>query len=407
MSDTRTYCFGRFLIDLPGDAEVQGQRYDFMFGQITSRPIGEAEFASSLKEREEALKAGKHKDDFKLTDVRLTANTDRRIFIVSDEIFGKKLYEFEAYRWVPEGVAFSITQGPYDGDAIGTSTKKLEGRLLPNLRARDPDEIPAEPGFCIKDGFIADDGATLQTEFAGMSFRLPRWPDVRLAVRARRNGDRVESSLLERRASTPLPAIYEAAAKRVKKLREGKRSVGPIAGEELLQAYPSEEGFYTHGFVWDSRGQALSADAPAITLEFDSGENPVGGGPRYIPPSLTDEQAIALFDRIVNSIRVRPTGDAPRRSAPDPQPPRPPFAIHQPLGTQAPSDTVCSQAGLWRCAHANALGGAERFFGEGQMLPPVLVPTPLSLLQKLKGDARNRLTATTWTLVAYPGDQHG
>ena len=61
-------------------------------------------------------------------------------------------------------------------DKIDSVLQRLETRLLPNLRHRraagggHAEEIPTEPGFCIKDGFIADDGKTPQYEDAGISF---------------------------------------------------------------------------------------------------------------------------------------------------------------------------------------------------------------------------------------------
>ena len=57
MKDTKTYCFGRFLIDLPKAAEVNGQAYEFMFGKIESeRFLGGAEgFEKKMKEREAEL----------------------------------------------------------------------------------------------------------------------------------------------------------------------------------------------------------------------------------------------------------------------------------------------------------------------------------------------------------------
>lgn len=71
-----------------------------------------------------------------------------------------------------------MRQTAFSVDKIDSVLKRLETRLLPNLRYRSPgggghaEEIPNEPGFCIKKGFIADDGKTPQYELAELNFRF-------------------------------------------------------------------------------------------------------------------------------------------------------------------------------------------------------------------------------------------
>jgi hypothetical protein len=118
-----------------------------------------------------------------------------------------------------------------------------------------------------------------------------------------------------------------------------------------------------------------------------------------IPPSLTDKQAIDLFDSIVNSIRLRPTGEAAEPAKPVP-PPAPQSNV--PLGTRLTSGTRCPQSGTWVCDRPDAFGGARRYYTEGEMLSSVLVPVERSFFQKLKGAPQSRPTGTTWTLERLP-----
>ena len=249
MKDTRTYCFGRFLIDLPKTAEVNGQAYEFMFGKIESERFlggGEA-FAKKMKEREADLRAGKDQDDFTLADSRTGGISNAKIFKLSLQLFKNMTYGFEAYRWVNNGVVFSMRQTAFSVDKIDSVLQRLETRLLPNLRHRraagggHAEEIPNEPGFCIENGFIADDGKTPQYEKAGISFKFKQWPDMLVSVYQRTNGDKLEESLLSR-TKKPFPAELAEAAKEIKTFRKGQHAVGPHQGEEVLEAYPTNNG---------------------------------------------------------------------------------------------------------------------------------------------------------------------
>lgn len=66
MNDTKTYCIGRYLVDLPADAQINGQAYDYKYGQVTSRSMDEDEFQRQMAQREGELQAGKHRDGYKL-----------------------------------------------------------------------------------------------------------------------------------------------------------------------------------------------------------------------------------------------------------------------------------------------------------------------------------------------------
>ena len=104
-------------------------------------------------------------------------------------------------------------------------------------------------------------------------------------VSATRSG-KTDASLLER-ATKPRPAEFAEAAKKIKNFRKGKRDVGPLKGEEILDAYPTDGGYFVHHFIWDTQGEPNSATQPAFYFELETGVNP-GNGPRMIRPSLTD-----------------------------------------------------------------------------------------------------------------------
>ncbi|MBI5753297.1 MAG: hypothetical protein HZA59_14320, partial [Hydrogenophilales bacterium] len=249
MSETQTYCFGRFLIDLPKTAELQSQTSGFMFGAIETgrtppkQNIHQDGFVEMMKTREAELRAGKHERHYSFTESRNVSTVPKgRIFKLHNDMSALNLatnYGFEAYL-SNGGVLFSMKETAFD-DKIDSVLQRLETRLLPNLRARKPNEIPGEPGFCIKEGFIADDGQTPQYEYARLYFKFKEWPDVTLEVHATRGG-KIQPSLLERRKDMRMPALFAEMAKQIKTLRQGKHDVGPLQGEENLAALPTDHG---------------------------------------------------------------------------------------------------------------------------------------------------------------------
>jgi hypothetical protein len=409
MKDTRAYCFGRFLIDLPKAAEVNGQAYEFMFGKIESERIsgGADGFAKKMKEREADLRAGKDQDDFTLTDSRTGGISNAKIFKLSLQLFKNMTYGFETYRWLNNGVVFSMRQTAFSANKIDSVLQRLETRLLPNLRYRradggaHPEEIPNDPGFCIKDGFITDDGKTPQYEDAGISFKFKQWPDVSIVVSTRTNGDKLQEPLLAR-LSKPIPAELAEAEKEMKTLRKGKRVVRSWPGEEALETYPTGLGYNTQRFTWETLGEKNSTLTPYIHVDFKTG-NGRSINQRYMPPSLTDKQAIELFDAIVNSIRLRPTNSGKSSNASSPDAPSSPQLA---LGSRVSSAANCPQSGMWECA-VNTLGVEQtrRFIEAGQPMPYGYARSATSGLRGLLGAKEDDPVEIVWTLAAYAQDK--
>jgi len=396
MSETKTYCIGRFLIDVPKEAEINGQGYEFMFGRVNSEKteIDAKGFATRMTNREAEIKTKKIKSIYQLTKT-ISPSSESRIFLASRNAFGSIAYGFDAYR-IEKNILFSITQTGFIPDHIDSIISRLQKNLLPNLRTREPDEIPTEPGFCIKDGFIADDGSKDQAEYGQIGFISKAWPKVLIVFTTRENGEKSEVPLLER---------ADAAAKKmgidfstVKTLRRGVKKVHQFSGEELMEAVPSGHGFFFHSFRWESAGLPNAAFAPNLYLTMTTGGRKNG---EFTHPTLTDDQAIQLFDSIVNSIRLRPTGPS-KVSTADPSP-------LFPLGETIATGDICPQSGWWQCTEHNndarikVEGGQRQFFKAGQVMPrAVLVGTP-TLWQKLAEGIKpfRHSTATSWRLDAF------
>ena len=382
----RVACFGRFMIDLPPGAEVAGHRSEFMFGTITSQRVtfDAPAFDRLMEQREVELRAGKDEkgDDFVRTRPGPGANT--RVFELTKKLLIAQSHGFAAFKW-DQGVMFSMRQSGFIPDRLESVFDRLQSRLLAGLRARDPTEIPAEPGLCIEHGFIASDGSERARENSEIFLQLARWPDVSLSVESM-TIHKAEPSLLERIRRAGVPAEFASLIGKIRTVREGRHDVGPIAGEEVLEMIPTDAGYKIHMFRWESHFAVDDPFRPVLVVELETGRGPDGRDQR---PTISEQEAVALFDAVVNSIRLRPT-----------TPVTPVIEPKAALGTPLVTGRACPQSGVWQAEE-----GERRFVHEGETMPATRVPIKPSLLARLRGGppplARR---ATLWTLVAYAPD---
>jgi hypothetical protein len=227
------------------------------------------------------------------------------------------------------------------------------------------------------------------------NFSEQREPDF--SVEVIKNQDYlVESSALEprlKRAEKDGGSWYT----RVKFLRRSPRELGNWKGFEALARKPAQEGnTESHQFAFVSLGALHDPLQPSLDIQLDTGVK--DDKTASIAPSLTDEEAVALWDKLTSSIRVRPTSDATKQSNATP--------AKTPLGEFVDSGNACPQTGWWQCSDGGAVsGGRRRHFAAGQPLPHAVLLDKPSVWQIATGQRPSREIATVWELVEYDPDQ--
>jgi hypothetical protein len=398
-SDTNTYCVGRFLVDAPKDAQINEQAYEYLLGQVASDTpaADEQHFAQLMEKREADLKAGKQKDGYTLKAIR-TPSPSIRVFELSQNLLMGPSLALEAYRW-DRGHVFSVSQKGFDAKKYPNILSRLQADFLPNLHARNAEDIPSQPGFCLNDGFIASDGRAHQNEDAGISFKFARWPGVLISVRTMTIAKVGEPTLLQRVDSGSVPEAFANFVNRIRVLRRGHRLINGRDGEELLETVPAEGGYHLHQFRWEAQGTTVGdALKPTLVVEFESGMTSVNGYP--VHPKLTDDQAIAVFDAVANSVRIRPVVDI-KTSAADPLP-------TLPLSVLVQTGSICPQTGWWTCLGASSHvleGGGPQHFTAGTVLTTATVLSTPTIPDRIRGRQSRHALNTTWRLVDYDADQ--
>ncbi|MFS2113223.1 T6SS immunity protein Tli4 family protein [Herbaspirillum frisingense] len=302
-----TFCVGRFLIDVPLGSKLSGADYKYDYLQIERpAPKSREAFQRELNQKEAALRARKHDQDPSILRVSRTPDAESRLFAFWEFERARGLIEIEGYRWIDGTQYFLKAQAGTSPPVEGTMSReelvlsKME-KALSNLRPRPDTEIPAEPGYCFEGGFIAS--PEWELEEAGVDIDIAGHPDAFVSVWFYPlHMSKHDRPLLERMGG--VLQFLGRLATSVRVLRSGDRQVGPYRGQEHLATAPNSGGMRGHSFIWETEGEG-TLDTPALKIELTTGHRDKSGNPQKT--KLTDEQAVKLWDEVLNSFRVRPT----------------------------------------------------------------------------------------------------
>jgi hypothetical protein len=425
--ELETWAVGRFVIDIPKGADVSySQGYRGAGADIEVFPCARYQAEKLVKARVEELQGTKHLKDGTLLERYVESKTLPYTWFLhrwEDRTFKDDMLDLDAYHWrkAPGPIeafkenaylfVFQSWSHPVEGEML--QAQSAVESVFRRVRIRDNREIPTEPGFCMAYSFIPGlppDG--LHSEEATITFAVPGHPDIFVRFDTNEVSERTaagEKLLARVQRNDGDPAFHTLA---IKTLRARERAVGDYKGQEHLEMV-KENGLWNMQFQWEFSGFGDRWDYPAMTLEI---LNSRAEGSRA-PLSMTQEEAMALWDAMVDSIRIRPTTKTPpiRKDGTSEPAPQFPFGITLPapdtpakprsaLGTRLGTGEVCPQTGIWECAHNENLGGTKRAFREGQTFQEAVLDTKRSWLGKLLGRPAETVVATAWTLVSYPDE---
>lgn len=391
---SKTVCFGRFMIDVPASTVVVWGGTDVPLG-VNVYPNGAAEVKALAQKFIDELKSEK----------AIYQNNISLLVSVRDVVQpeGKIVVGYEGFQAIDE---FKINgYFKLNNDGVVVDSRPLRDRVEPvvanitgiarRLRQRAETEIPTEPGNCIEHAFLPDEPdphKETPAELIRIGFRLKEFPDTHLPILfTPSNPYYSESDSLEwridrhekkQKAEDPTNPLVNT-----KMLRRGPRQIHDwLNGFEALSRTPEMPEMHSfHDFAMDFRGVPSDPLKPYAEIQMQTGVdgNTIGA----TKASLTDEEAIAVWDKITSSIRVRPTAPAPLKSH---------ASSDSHLGDLAATGRVCPQTGWWEPE-----GGRRQHIKAGERMPHLITNGEPSLWQKLTGEKPSYRVATMWKLVSY------
>ena len=364
----KTVCVGRFLIDVPAEAEIELRQARINGFDISVFNETEEEFQKRVGDREAEINAkpdylGGSKNMESAREVKTASGLVGKIFIhsrtVAEGTQGDGLGGVERYR--DEGITTeALVHG--HGISIGLfyenrALKWIEDlpRLVEQLVVNADNRIPTEPGFCMDRAFVRDPLSADQREQVMMFGRLPSHPDVEFMFIVSAGQKPEAQGILERNEAAD-EALSMAERMRVTRLRPAARKIGGLDGEELAELVVEENEARGHSFWWEVTGTEDNVFVPRLVFRMSTGN----GNRQPVPSSLSDGAALGLWDKISSSIRVRPTESVAKR---------PVEVSTTPLGTYASAGERGPEGGWWRCEESHALD-ETRWVAHGALLPP-------------------------------------
>ncbi|KVU67590.1 hypothetical protein WK73_25635 [Burkholderia ubonensis] len=311
----KTHCVGRYLIDMPsdvlvsGDARVQGV-------MIESDAMSHEAYLQAIANRKAELRATKSIDAYPyLYADDQVDGPDTHYFIFRGNLSdGPANRVFEAYKW-DHGYRFKlgmegsdflhpdqtkdpiVQQIPVKNDVPEKTTLIFD--LVKRLRWRAEDEIPSEPGLCFPTAFLP--GKAGGKEVAGAQFVLASNRDVSIGIESD-SGIREPNTLLQR--GDQINADLKAIGGRT--IRKGPVALQGIDAEEWLFSIKTDLGVPGNKFTLEANSMTSGAQSPLLTLDFYSGSPNAFMQDRIKTASMSESEAIALWDIVSRTLRPRP-----------------------------------------------------------------------------------------------------
>ncbi|MFC5460687.1 T6SS immunity protein Tli4 family protein [Massilia niabensis] len=399
----KTVCVGRFLLDLPKEAQITFSTPRIDGFTVVIFPETLDEFQTRLAEREALIKAkpdrlGGDRNLEVAKEVRGDGGMTGKLLVHSRAVkegTASNGLEIERYRHEGvavealmhgNGVSVNLASDFYFPDMVG-NVLKLAVKLVPNPE----NKVPAEPGFCMDGAYLRDPLTADQLEQITMFARLPSNPDIRFLLILAAGLQPDKDGLIERDAATK-SQFSPTERMRFSRLRAAPRTIGGIYGEEVVKRVHELNDSIVYSFWWEVAGTTDNIFVPHIVFQMDTGEGDHGP----VPSSLSEGAAMGMWDRISSSIRVRPTQPPERVAAESPP---------TPLGSYAWAGERCPESGWWQCSDGGngigVLGGQRQYIRKGERMPQALLLPPQTLWEKLRGvqPSFESKTQTSWKLV--------
>lgn len=294
---TKLLCFGRYVLTVPVDSRLAfGRDFPTLPNQaIHIQKVMNAERAKILAAYKTA----------EITYFGEGPAPNTWLIRSYEDKFAKKL-ELEGF-----DVYYIV--GPHifiGGGATAKSTNSTADSILQraidvaaNLRVRTPDEVPTEEGLCHEFGFRRLDGARGNV-LTQVGLHMAALPDVVFSVESNQtvntrfagNSDGLLKLIADRKreAGSRYPKLTT--------LREGRKNVHGWNGEESLVRRADGTHDFEWMFIGENGGSVARPGNLDVTMHTKVMADRIGAAPAS---SLDDEEAIALWDRLLDGLKFR------------------------------------------------------------------------------------------------------
>jgi hypothetical protein len=322
-ANLKSRCVGRYLIDVPDDALSRGN-LTIQGVTFETKRMSVDEFAREMNAHETSLKAKKNLHGYQvlydygqvpdtpysryfvtLNDLDDTADLTRAVEAYKWDAGYQIKLRIEASDWVHSTYKLKVQNTPYAVPDLAINDVPEKTRLVLNfaasVRGRPDDEIPSEPGVCFKDGFLPRKAAT--GEEVSTLFALKDRPDVSFDLTTNTDLRELEKNSLPNRLPQIKIDIKDANGRII---RTGPVTLSGVKADELLVSATTAARIPGHLFLLEANTTVSGAMTPYLILEMNNGGFNSFTADSIEKASLTENEAIALWDIVSRTLRPRP-----------------------------------------------------------------------------------------------------
>jgi Tle cognate immunity protein 4 C-terminal domain/Tle cognate immunity protein 4 N-terminal domain len=298
-SRMKTVCFGRYLVNIPVEADFSiGDAYsESIKFERTPSYIDEQDYRTRVKEREDRLRTSKHDTEGSLLRSSSRINGGKQLVFASrTDAEDRRTTLIETFVMRPP---YRLSYVAADEDV--NEITDLVSQLLRHLESRS-DTLPRPPGACIADALIDFVPTYNESFYAGTGMDAPAWV---ISLSTDTTGPTDSGKDLHSRVDQAIEMLGPAGSK-IKKLRRGFVTVDGRKGREYLGIYPSNRDGPTETF--DAKLEVEGngkPQQPTIKMTMET-VWPKRRDPSDSTRYLTQQEATALWDAVVESVRMRP-----------------------------------------------------------------------------------------------------
>lgn len=309
----KTVCVGRFLIDVPADAEVT--LFQTEVGGLKIASVGaetRAEFDTRILQRAIRIHTEENGDNLPSMEavhavqgmgIEGTAfvynrRTGSYVEDAAEVTFSTVAFEAHVHR---DGFSFDFVTEGIDPVHIGH-----EMALVSQIEPLAATTLPTKPGFCLDGALLRDPIGIKEFENIVMLVGFPGHPDIGMSLSTMAGTQTDEGLLARNEANKPIfDALSLAFKMRMTTLVAQTRALNGLSGDELV--FKTREMNFTTGyaFAWEHQGDQKSVTNPSIEMMLQAGNNPRAGGPP-LQASMAQADLFDLWQRITGSLRLRP-----------------------------------------------------------------------------------------------------
>ncbi|WP_151713202.1 T6SS immunity protein Tli4 family protein [Acinetobacter bereziniae] len=296
LEKTKTYCIGRYVVDIPAEANPL-QRYDQYDSFIIK--VQENATPQDLNVAIEKVKKEYSEGDWFLTeDPPIQKIAGRLTKTLKGKTSKDQGDPFSVFGFVLDRRTLFLIEGRHSDLPKWTEgSNEAMQHLIKNLRYRPEHEIPQENGQCIYQGFIQDNDKKFRHSKQTLAFDFKDYPTVVLRFDAETNSR--DTAPLIPRIENKLRQVGQSQRQIDKdNIRKGEKNTMYLIGQEWIsiEKMKGKDGISA---LWEHTGTARDNKDPLIGFEVDTGYST----PYSETSSLKQFDAIKLYESILKTIR--------------------------------------------------------------------------------------------------------